>query len=144
MANDDAKNKKSQRKHNDTSQQSITLNFVPEVERYKRPKNMEEHIRTYFEGINGLNKRIIAEERKIVAQNRNTWPTLPVEERDKLLNDRLISGEVRQKYNSNEEYWNKTTPWQPEKLSPPVDMPNMHNERTASMSNVRREMLVLE
>lgn len=123
-------------RNNDTTPQTMTLTFVPEIDHYKRPHNLEEHIRSYFEGINGINKRIIAEERKIIAQNRNTWPTLPVEERDRLLNDQMVSTEVRQKYNSKDEYWKNTTPWQPDQLMAPViNEPKLREESSESVSN---------
>jgi hypothetical protein len=131
----DGKGMKSQTKNKDATQQTLTINFVPETERYSKPTNMEEHIRTYFEGINGINRRIIAEERKIIAQNRNTWPSLTVEERDKLLNDRFIASDIRQKYNTSDEYWKEKTPWKPEELISSEDLkPCPREERTDSMS----------
>lgn len=120
--------KKHQSKNKDTAQQTLTINFIPETERYAKPNNMEEYIRTYFEGINGINRRIIAEERKIIAQNRNTWPSLSVEERDKLLNDRFIASDIREKYNTNDEYWKEKTPWQPESGNLSEDLKPCHRE----------------
>ncbi|XP_028398604.1 uncharacterized protein LOC114522173 [Dendronephthya gigantea] len=126
---------KQQAKNKDSSQQTLTINFIPETERYAKPNNMEEYIRSYFEGINGINRRIIAEERKIIAQNRNTWPSLSVEERDELLNDRFISSDIRTKYNTNDEYWKERTPWQPESLNSSEDStPCPREERTDSMT----------
>lgn len=106
---------------------SMTINFIPETQRYSKPTNMEEFIWTYFEGINGINRRIIAEERKVVAQNRNTWSSLPVEDRDKLLNDRFISNDTRKKYNTSEDYWKEKTPWQ-------IDDSSQHKEQFEAMS----------
>jgi hypothetical protein len=126
---------KNQAKNKDASQQTLTINFVPETQPYSKPTNMEEYIRTYFEGMNGINRRIIAEERKIISQNRNTWPDLTAEERDKLLNDRFISSDIRQKYNTNDAYWKEKTPWQPEELISSDDLkPYPREERTDSMS----------
>ena len=126
---------KSQTKNKDGPQQTMTINFVPETERYSEPTNMEEYIRTYFEGINGINRRIIAEERKIISQNRNTWSNLSIEERDQLLNDRFITSDIREKYNTNDEYWKEKTPWQPEGLTSSEDLkPCLREERTDSMS----------
>ena len=131
----DGRAMKSQTKNKDGPQQTMTVNFVPETERYSNPTNMEEYIRSYFEGINGINRRIIAEERKIIAQNRNTWSNLSIEERDQLLNDRFITSDIRQKYNVNDEYWNEKTPWQPEGLISSEDLkPCLREERTDSMS----------
>lgn len=132
MANAEGENTKSKPRQNEDAQQTVTLSFVPEIERYERPKNREEYIRSYFESINGINKRIIAEERRIIAQNRNTWPTLPVEERDRLLNDQLISSNVRQKYNSNEVCLAKKE----DHLTSPIDKPNTGKERAGTTSKV--------
>jgi hypothetical protein len=134
-ANVDGKAMKNQVKNKDATQQTLTINFVPETQPYSRPTNMEEYIRSYFEGINGINRRIIAEERKIIAQNRNTWPSLSVEERDELLNDRFIASDIREKYNSNDEYWKEKTPWQPEQLISSDELkPCLREERADSMS----------
>lgn len=136
MASVKGKNTNGKAGQNEDAQQTVTLSFMPEIERYERPKNREEYIRTYFESINGINKRIIAEERRIIAQNRNTWPTLPSEERDRLLNDQLISGNVRQKYNSNEDCLAKTSTCQAEDLLAPTDKPNTRKESTGTTSKV--------
>lgn len=133
-ANVDMNGMKSLTKTKDAKPQILTINFIPETEIYSKPENMEEYIRTYFEGINGINRRIIAEERKIIAQNRNTWPSLSVEERDELLNDRFIASDIRQKYNTNDEYWKEKTPWQPEKLNSSEDLKTVRDERTDSLS----------
>ena len=134
-ANIDRNAVKNQAKNKDTSQQTLTLNFVPETQPYSKPTNMEEYIRTYFEGMNGINRRIIAEERKIIAQNRNTWENLTVEERDELLNERFIASDIRKKYNTNDEYWKEKTPWQAEHLIPSEELkPCPREDRTDSMS----------
>ena len=139
MASDNVSSIKSKGRNNENgTQETMTLTFVPESDNYERPKNMEEYTRSYFESINGISKRIIAEERKIIAQNRNTWPFLSVEERDRLLNDRMVSADVRQKYNSTDEYWKERTPWQAEKLvsSTADDKTSSRDNKTQSLCNV--------
>ena len=135
---EEGKAMKNQVKSKDPTQQTMTINFVPEKQRYSKPTNMEEYIRTYFEGINGINRRIIAEERKIISQNRNTWQNLSIEERDKLLNDKFIASDIRQKYKANDAYWRERTPWQREELLISSDELQPRHDRTDSISiNVR-------
>lgn len=60
--------------------------------------DMNEYVMSYFESLNSMSRRIIAEHRQVIEENKNEWSHLSPEQQDRLIDDKIVDPKIRKKY----------------------------------------------
>ena len=81
-----------------------TCNFLPEAKNINQVKNMDDFVLSYFESMNSMARRIIAEEREVIKEHGQRWKKLSPDEQEKIIDDRLIKPEIRKVYGKENDY----------------------------------------
>lgn len=79
-------------------------NFQPEAKNVDEVTNMDDFVQSYFESMNSMARRIIAEEREVIKEHGKRWNSLTLDEQEKIIDDRLIKPEIRKLYGSENNY----------------------------------------
>ncbi|XP_032221777.1 uncharacterized protein LOC5520745 [Nematostella vectensis] len=96
----------------DENQVMERCNFMPENKNIEDVKDMDEYVLSYFESLNSMSRRIIAEQREVIQENKGKWERLSPEEQDKLIDDRLVDPRIRRKY-GEDSYFRTKPEWFP-------------------------------
>lgn len=73
-------------------------NFYPDASDLEEVSKMDDFVLSYFESMNSMARRIIAEEREVIKEHGKKWNSLTLDEQEKIIDDRLIKPEVRKLY----------------------------------------------
>jgi hypothetical protein len=60
--------------------------------------DMNEYVMSYFESLNSMSRRIIAEHRQVIEENKDEWAKLSPEQQDRLIDDKIVDPKIRKKY----------------------------------------------
>ena len=61
-------------------------------------QDMNEYVMSYFESLNSMSRRIIAEHRQVIEENKEKWCNLSPEQQDRLIDDKIVDPNIRKKY----------------------------------------------
>lgn len=64
-------------------------------------QDMNEYVMSYFESLNSMSRRIIAEHRQVIEENKEKWCNLSPEQQDRLIDDKIVDPKIRKKYGEN-------------------------------------------
>lgn len=60
--------------------------------------DVHEYVLSYFESLNSMSRRIIAEHRQVIEENKTEWSQLSPEQQDRLIDDKIVDPKIRKKY----------------------------------------------
>lgn len=91
----------------------LRYSFEPKNKYVKEVEDMNEYVLSYFESLNHMSKRIITEQREVMAECGSKWDQLSPEEQDKLIDDRMLDPEVKKHYYVDETFSTRKPDWFP-------------------------------
>ena len=97
----------------ETKLQTIRYSFEPKNKNAEEIKDMNEYVLSYFESLNSMSRRIIAEQREVMAEQGSKWNNLTPEEQERLIDDRIADPVVRKHYFVDETFSTRKPEWFP-------------------------------
>lgn len=91
----------------------LKYSFEPKNKYVKEVEDMNEYVLSYFESLNHMSKRIITEQREVMAECGSKWDQLSPEEQDKLIDDRMLDPKVKKHYYVDETFSTRKPDWFP-------------------------------
>ena len=74
---------------------------------------MSEYVLSYFVSLNHVSRRIITEQREVMAEQGSKWDKLSPEEQDKLIDQRMVGPKVRKQYYLDDSFSTRKPVWFP-------------------------------
>lgn len=88
--------------HTSSSEEDLKMercDFTPKNKNIdEQVEDMNEYAMSYFESLNSMARRIIAEHRQVKEENKDEWAKLKPEQQDKLIDDKIVDPKIRKKY----------------------------------------------
>ncbi|XP_068729854.1 serine-rich adhesin for platelets-like [Montipora capricornis] len=91
----------------------LRLSFEPKNKYVTEVKDMNEYVMSYFESLNHMSRRIITEQREVIAECGSKWDQLSPEEQDKLIDDRMLGPKVKKHYYVDDTFSTRKPVWFP-------------------------------
>ena len=91
----------------------LRCSFEPKNKYVKEVEDMNEYVLSYFESLNHMSRRIITEQREVMAECGSKWDQLSPEEQDKLIDDRMLDPNVKNHYYVDETFSTRKPDWFP-------------------------------
>ena len=93
--------------------ETMKYSFEPKNKHVKEVEDMNEYVLSYFESLNHMSRRIITEQREVMAEHGGRWDQLSPEEQDKLIDDRMLDPKVKKYYYVDETFSTRKPEWFP-------------------------------
>ena len=87
--------------------------FEPKNKYVSDVEDMNEYVLSYFESLNHVSRRIITEQREVMAEQGSKWDKLSPEEQDKLIDQRMVGPKVRKQYYLDDSFSTRKPVWFP-------------------------------
>ncbi|CAH3171493.1 unnamed protein product [Porites evermanni] len=97
----------------ETKIETMRFSFEPRNKYVTEVKDMNEYVLSYFESMNHMSKRIITEQRELMAEHGSRWNQLSLEEQDKLIDNRMLDPKVRKHYYVDGTFSTRKPDWFP-------------------------------
>lgn len=97
----------------ETKIETMRFSFEPRNKYVTEVKDMNEYVLSYFESMNHMSKRIITEQRELMAEQGSRWNQLSPEEQDKLIDNRMLDPKVRKHYYVDQTFSTRKPDWFP-------------------------------
>ena len=91
----------------------LRLSFEPKNKYVTEVKDMNEYVMSYFESLNHMSRRIITEQKEVIAECGSKWDQLSPEEQDKLIDDRILGPKVKKHYYVDDTFSTRKPVWFP-------------------------------
>ncbi|XP_058947248.2 uncharacterized protein C1orf198 homolog [Pocillopora verrucosa] len=92
---------------------TMQCSFEPKNKYVSGVENMNEYVLSYFESLNHMSRRIITEQREVMAEQGNKWDNLSPDEQDKLIDERMVSPKVKKHYYLDDSFSTRKPDWFP-------------------------------
>ena len=92
---------------------TMRYSFEPKNKYVSDVEDMNEYVLSYFESLNHMSRRIITEQREVMAEQGNKWDNLSPEEQDKLIDERMVGPKVRKNYYLDDSFSTRKPDWFP-------------------------------
>jgi len=93
--------------------ETMRCSFEPKNKYVEDVEDMNEYVLSYFESLNFMSRRIVTEQREIMAEQGSKWDRLSPDEQDKLIDDRMLDPKVRKHYYVDETFSTRKPEWFP-------------------------------
>ncbi|KAL9954709.1 hypothetical protein ACROYT_G042280 [Oculina patagonica] len=93
--------------------ETMRCSFEPKNKYVGDVEDMNEYVMSYFESLNHMSRRIITEQREIMAEQGGKWDKLSPDEQDKLLDERMVGPKVRKQYYLDDSFSTRKPDWFP-------------------------------
>lgn len=93
--------------------ETMRFSFEPKNKYVSDVENMNEYVLSYFESLNHMSRRIVTEQREVMAEQGSKWDTLSPEEQDKLIDERMLDPNVRKHYYVDDTFSTRKPEWFP-------------------------------
>jgi len=93
--------------------ETMRCSFEPKNKYVSDVEDMNEYVLSYFESLNHVSRRIITEQREVMAEQGSEWDKLSPEEQDKLIDQRMVGPKVRKHYYLDDSFSTRKPVWFP-------------------------------
>lgn len=93
--------------------ETMRYSFEPKNKYVSDVDDMNEYVMSYFESLNHMSRRIIKEQREVMAEQGSKWDKLNPDEQDKLIDERMVGPNVRKQYYLDDSFSTRKPDWFP-------------------------------
>ena len=93
--------------------ETMRFSFEPKNKYVNEVEDMNEYVLSYFESLNHMSRRIITEQREVMAEQGGKWDKLSPDEQDKLIDERMVGPKVRKQYYLDDSFSTRKPDWFP-------------------------------
>ena len=110
---DDMENTSTDEMPSEPKIETMRYSFEPKNKYVEEVEDMNEYVMSYFESLNHMSRRIITEQREVMAEHGSRWDQLSPEEQDKLIDDRMLDPRVKKHYYLDDTFSTRKPDWFP-------------------------------